>query len=432
MHRLLLILGLLLAAAPAQASFYDLLNAARANDIEAARAELAAGTEPNGGPSGFPDSYSPLQWAAYHGSTELMRLLLDAGADTERRDFNGDRPLLWAARAGRAESIAILIAAGSPVNSGADPYGLSSLHLAARRGYDEAVRALITAGAELDAVDQSNSTALYEAVLTQNARSVKLLLDVGADPNIADDILFDTPLHLAAERQEASIVRMLLAAGATPVGWNKDGADPLHRAAFRGLPGNVAALLEGGADPLALDGNGRTPLISAIEGKRHEWRDNDAAALLLVPFATELDGAFVAAAAAGMPRTAIALIERGADLSLHGPAALLAAAVTNQPALLARLLAEGVPLADDTLLTAAEAGSVDIVRLLLARGVAPIPPGDVTLAEFTPLDLMRLDNSGEQSRAIDTTGTAIRERLEAHRARQLAARALLAAAIAAR
>ena len=101
MRRFLLILGLLAAATPAEAGFYDLLNAARANDTAAARAELAAGTEPNGGPSGFPDSYTPLQWAAYHGNTELMALLLLAGADTERRDFNGDRPMLWAARGGR-------------------------------------------------------------------------------------------------------------------------------------------------------------------------------------------------------------------------------------------------------------------------------------------------------------------------------------------
>lgn len=432
MRRLLPILCLLLLAAPAEASFYDLLNAARANDTEVARAELAAGTERNGGPSGYPDSYTPLQWAARHGNVDLMRLLLEAGADTERRDFNGDRALLWAASAGQTESIRVLIAAGSPVNSVDDPYGLSPLHLAARSGYPDAIAALLAAGANVDAIDQSRTTPLAEAALTQNPRSVKLLLDAGANPEIADDILFDTPLHLAAERGDATIVRMLLAAGATAIGWNSDGSDPLHLAAFRGLPDNVAALLEAGADPLALDDKGLTPLLSAIEGKRHEWRDNDAAALLLVPFATDIDAAFVAAAIAGMPRTAIALIDRGADLDRHGPAALLSAAATNQPALLLDLLARGVPLTTEVMLAAAQAGSLDTLRLLLARGAEPIPPGDVTLAELTPLDLLLMDTSGEQSRALDTSRFAIREALEARRARQVAARALLTAAFVAR
>lgn len=432
MRRFLVILSLLLAPVPAQAGFYDLLNAARSNDTVAARAELEAGIEPNGGPSGYSDSYTPLQWAAYHGNTDLIRLLLAAGADTERRDFNGDRALLWAARAGQAESIRVLVAAGSPVNAAGDPYGLSPLHLAARGASPEAIAVLIGAGADVDAVDQSNSTALYEAVLTQQPRSVRLLLAARADPDIADDILNDTPLHLAAERQDVSIVRMLLEAGAQPIGWNSDGSDPLHLAAWRGLPENVAALIEGGADPLALDDKGLTPLLSAIEGKRHEVWDNDGAALVLVPSATDIDAAFLAAATAGTPRAAIALIDRGANLRTHGPAALLAAAGTDQTMLIERLLAAGVPLADGILLAAAQAGALDAVRLLLEAGATPIPPERVTLAEFTPLDLLILDGSGTQSRALDTSGLALREALEALRARQLAARELLAAAIAAR
>src|SRR5690606_15286694 len=167
MRRLLLTLAILLAFAhPAAAGFYDLLNAARLNDTAAARELLAAGTEPNGGPSGFPDSYSPLQWAARHGNTELIALLLEAGADTERRDFNGDRPLLWAARAGQAGAIRALVAAGSPVSSDTDPSGNAPLTLAARGGSADALRALIDAGAWLDFGKQGGA-ALREAALAQ-------------------------------------------------------------------------------------------------------------------------------------------------------------------------------------------------------------------------------------------------------------------------
>src|SRR5204862_68386 len=159
----------------------------------------------------------------------------------------------------------------------------------------------------------SNTTALAEAVLTQNLRSVYLLLDAGAAPNIADDILGDTPLHLAAERQNTGIVRLLLSADARPIDWNSDGSDPLHLAAFRGLPDNVEALLKGGADPRALDANGLTPLMAAIEGKRHEVWDNDGAAELLAEFAEDATAALLLAADAGLPWTARAFLALGAD-----------------------------------------------------------------------------------------------------------------------
>jgi ankyrin repeat protein len=472
MRRLLLaVLLALVTASPAAAGFYDLLNAARANDTALARMLVEAGTEPNGGPSGFPDSYSPLQWAAQHGNIELMQLLLDAGADTERRDFNGDRPLQWAARAGQAGSIMLLVAAGSPVNSADDRYGVSPLHLAARSGYPAAVRILILAGADLDAADQSNGTALHEAALIQEPETVRLLLEAGADPDIAGDILQETALHIAAARQEASIVRLLLAAGATPIGWDSDGSDPLHIAAFRGLPDHVAALLEAGADPLALDDEGLTPLQSAIAGKRHEVWDNDAAALLLVPFAGDVTATFLAAAEAGLPETARALLARradpnavaadgtsalahivrigglpgeivlevmfkfGVDLSRFGIEALAAAAEANNISAAGRLLEFGLPVDGDAnwspLLVAAQAGSVEMVGFLLSRGATPVDPARVRLAELTPLELFALER-GERSAALDTTGTAIRERLEALRTGQLAARALLAAAIGAR
>lgn len=467
MRHLLMLLVLLLAAPPAHASFYDLLNAARANDLAAARAELASGTDPNG----HADSYSPLQWAAQHGNTELLRLLLAAGADTERRDFNGDRALLWAARAGQGASIAVLLAAGSPANSAEDPYGLSPLHLAARSGYPEAVAILIHAGADVDAVDQSNTTALAEAVITQDVRMVYALLNAGADPDIANDILRTTPLQLAAERQDASIVRLLLGAGAAPVGWNSDGSEPLHLAAFRGLPDNVAALLEGGADPLALDDHGLTPLRSAIDGKRQEVWDNDRAALLLVPTATDITGAFLASAEAAMPLTTRALLDRGADpnardvsgtpvlayvalmestlavpllyamlhagadLTQSGDAALLAAAESNRLATIERLLDLGVAIdgapEKPPLLAAAQNGAVEAVEALLARGATPVAPERVALAELNALELLMIEQ-GEQSAAYDTYGEAIRQRVADLRRRQLAAMDLLTAAMAAR
>jgi len=464
MRRFLLALSILIGVAhPASAGFHDLLDAARANDTALAMRLLSEGTEPNGGPSGFPDSYTPLMWAAHHGNTQLIYLLLKAGADTERRDFNGDRALLWAARAGQGSSMVLLLAAKSPANSADDPYGLSPLMLAARGGDASAVRILIAGGANPDALDQGGSTALHEAALTQDTATVRVLLEAGANPNIADTILRETPLHIAATRQSSEIVRLLLAAGAVPAGRDSDGNHPLHLAALRGLPDNVAALLADGADPHAVDDAGMTPLLAAIDGKRHEVWDNDGAAALLVPFTRDVDGPFAAATTAGLTQTAILLLHRGADpntpsalagaarleaptlldallaagadVHTHGTDALVAAASAGRTVAAQRLLDRGVPLDGcgsseiPPIQAAAEAGELDMLRFLLDRGAIPIDPQRIRLAAMV-VDV--LDPEQPQRAAIDWTLVEARRAWERLRERQLGARAILAAAIAAR
>jgi ankyrin repeat protein len=134
-----------------------------------------------------------------------------------------------------------------------------------------------------------------------------------------------------------------------------------------------------------------------------------------------------------IPGTALleAMIKMGVDLSRFGIDGLLAAAVAKNTDAAARLLEFGIPIDGDAtrspLLEAAEAGAVDMVEFLLARGAVPVDPARVTLAELTPIDLLAFDQ-GQQSAALDTAGIAIRERLGALRARQRAAIALLEAA----
>jgi ankyrin repeat protein len=48
---------------------------------------------------------SPLHRAAAFGSVATIQLLLDAGANTELRDMNGDTPLSWASWHRRAPAV---------------------------------------------------------------------------------------------------------------------------------------------------------------------------------------------------------------------------------------------------------------------------------------------------------------------------------------
>ena len=72
-----------------------------------------------------------------------------------------------------------------------------------------------------------------------------------------------TPLHLAIERNNPTVLAALLKAGAKPSPPDQAGWTPLHHAAAKNQAGNAKILLDGGADPMALSELGGTPLHEA-------------------------------------------------------------------------------------------------------------------------------------------------------------------------
>lgn len=117
---------------------------------------------------------------------------------------------------------------------------------------------------------------------------VTTLLQAGADPELADSE-GTTPLYVASVNGEAEIVRLLLAAGASPDtesnGLGSEGT-PLCAAACWGHTEAVHALLTHGADPNMHEdhGTGRSPLDWAIDGPHPE-----AIALLTAAGATRVE-----------------------------------------------------------------------------------------------------------------------------------------------
>ena len=103
---------------------------------------------------------------------------------------------------------------------------------------------------------------LLHAVLRGHDDVVKLLLDMGADPNRGTEKGL-TPLNLATSK--SNVVRMLLVAGADPNKGNDHGITPLHGAAGTCHTEIVRLLLDAGADPNAATVTGETPLLWATE-----------------------------------------------------------------------------------------------------------------------------------------------------------------------
>ena len=105
---------------------------------------------------------------------------------------------------------------------------------------------------------------LIMAIRSSTVRTVKALLDAGANIEARDRYLRWTPLRWATEGLREETVIALLDAGADPRARSKDGKTPLHVAAGSEKRAEaVKALLDAGADPnarMTMGGGGITPL----------------------------------------------------------------------------------------------------------------------------------------------------------------------------
>lgn len=164
----------------------------------------------------------------------------------------------------------LLVPHGADVNPTFHPLGWTPLLKAADMGNDSEVEYLLSVGSDLNVHDNSNRTPLRHAIHHARERSVRLLLDAGADR----EAVFDNelrPVHLAARCGDYVIMQMLLEGeegdvvdvnvrAADGVG----GGTPLHMAVRKGEATVVKHLLSKGADVGARDASGKTPLDDAV------------------------------------------------------------------------------------------------------------------------------------------------------------------------
>jgi len=108
-----------------------------------------------------PDSSTALHWAAGDGGLEVVRLLLQAGADVRALNAHKETPLHWA---GSASVARVLVAHGASV-AARDAYQRTPLHTAARAGRVDVVQLLLSSGARRDARNAKGRTARDDAEL---------------------------------------------------------------------------------------------------------------------------------------------------------------------------------------------------------------------------------------------------------------------------
>ncbi len=144
---------------------------------------------------------------------ELVRQLLEKGADVHHESPRTGLPLHRAAFAGNKRLIETLLAAGAdpnrnPRRSPAHDFG-TALHFAVIGGSVDATRMLLEHGASVNsaATDHGGVTPLIVSVMNtrrpnERVELVRLLLDAGADINAADS-LGNTALSVASSRAKS-------------------------------------------------------------------------------------------------------------------------------------------------------------------------------------------------------------------------------------
>ncbi|KAF4455941.1 hypothetical protein F53441_1808 [Fusarium austroafricanum] len=264
---------------------------------------LKCGASPNcklaeGSPS------SPISIAAKRGLADICRTLIENGAHVESDDAP---PLVHAAMSGSQDVVEVFLEKEAKLDVMLKTPGFCGTPLiaAAEGGYLDIARRLIERGANIDQVNINNSTALYCCAAQGQAEMVKLLIDAGADTQLAHtsgwlpihktygsvetlkvfleagaDVNSScpdgTPLYLAAYYDKLDAVKLILSYN--PIidtrcpqedTWDS-GYTPLHLAVCNDSFEMTRLLIEAGADLNIKSPKGGTPLILAVVGKKEE------------------------------------------------------------------------------------------------------------------------------------------------------------------
>ncbi len=224
--------------------------------------------------------------AVKNNNIPIMKLLIDAGADVNLKDHTGMSPLMYAASEGFKDAAGILIDSLADVNL-QNSYGMNALSWANQNHHADVAKMLADAGTGqniFDAASAGNAgfvrayvknggnvkvknsdwrTPLMLAAQNGRAEVVKALIGAGADVNARERLFSSTALMCVVDYDHPDIVKTLLAAGADIDAKDPSGWTALAHAASLGYADEVNILIKAGADVNAVNNDGWTVISFA-------------------------------------------------------------------------------------------------------------------------------------------------------------------------
>jgi len=155
------------------------------------------------------DYETALMLAVYKNYKDIVKLLLNKGANPNIQDRVGNTALMFAVNKGYKDIVKLLL------NKGADPnlqteYGNTALIWATKRTNKDIVKLLLNKNADINIQNKLGSTALILATKKNNKDIVELLLNKNADINIQNNY-GNTALRLAKSKGYTDIVKLIKA-----------------------------------------------------------------------------------------------------------------------------------------------------------------------------------------------------------------------------
>ena len=164
---------------------------------------------------------------------DIVKLLIESGADVNAKDYDGDTALRIAALHNKKDIAELLIEAGADLNV-KNNAGRTALRAAAGEGNRDITELLIKAGADMDVKGSDGLTALICAIDNDKKDTAELLIKAGADS--------ETALAWAVENNKHDAVKFLIELGTDVNSKDKDGLTLLTHAILHGQK-DIADLL---------------------------------------------------------------------------------------------------------------------------------------------------------------------------------------------
>ncbi|KAI4230887.1 MAG: hypothetical protein LQ349_005966 [Xanthoria aureola] len=201
-------------------------------------------------------------------SEVLLRNVFDDDAELDERQFTTLHKIVLGMI---GKSLADELEVTTAYINATDSSGNTPLAWASARGDHKSVVLLLEHGASLNIANDLNSQPIHLAAQTGNITTVRALVQAGADVNAVVRRTHMTPIHYAAEYQDNS--EQIL--GLVNLGAHIDGRDymswtPLHWASWRGHLSSLKALLQCGADVNSSTGDGNASIMLAVANNSHE------------------------------------------------------------------------------------------------------------------------------------------------------------------